>query len=140
MPGAPWCGGWWERLIRSVKSSLCNLLGKSKLNHEQTQTVLLEVEAVINSRPLTYTYTDAGEPPPPSTAHFLVGSLFLASPERTNSDDEARSAQATRRHLSKKFRYRQKFVDHLWIDGRKNTSSSCGHFTSTHRILVAVYK
>ncbi|XP_050027760.1 uncharacterized protein [Dermacentor andersoni] len=39
--------------------------------------------------------------------------------EPTNSDDEARSAQAARRDLSKKLRYRQKLMDHLWIRWKK---------------------
>ncbi|KAH7941078.1 hypothetical protein HPB49_009842 [Dermacentor silvarum] len=111
-------GGWWERLVRSVKPFLCEVLEKSKLNSKETETVLLEVEAVINSRPLTYTYRDPREPSPLCPAHILVGSSFLASPERTNSDDEARSAQDTRRDLSK-LRYRQKLVDHLWIRWKK---------------------
>ncbi|XP_075732618.1 uncharacterized protein LOC142775163 [Rhipicephalus microplus] len=73
VPGAPWWGGWWERLVRTVKSSLRKVMGKSKLSSEQAETMLLEVQAVVNSRPLTYTYTDSKEPSAICPAHFLVG-------------------------------------------------------------------
>lgn len=119
VPGAPWWGGWWERLVRTVKSSLRKLMRKSKLTSEQTETMLLEVEAVVNSRPLTYTYTDAKEPSPICPAHFLVGRSLLASPERPNNDYDAISPQTTRSDISKKLRHRQKLIDHLWMRWKK---------------------
>jgi hypothetical protein len=54
LPASPWWGGFYERLVRTVKTTLKKILGKSILNFEQLQTVLCEVESVINSRPLTY--------------------------------------------------------------------------------------
>ena len=47
-------GGVWERLIRSVRSILSSLLKKqaSRLNDESLRTLLVEVEAIVNSRPL----------------------------------------------------------------------------------------
>lgn len=112
--GMSW-DGWWERLIRSFKSSLRKVPEKSMLNSEETLTVLLEAEAVVNSKPLTYTYMDSKEPSPICTAHFLVGRSLLASKVQTNNDYEARSAQATRCDISSKWWYHQKLTDHLWI-------------------------
>ena len=34
---APWWGGFWERLIRSVKRSLRKSIGRSNLTYEQTK-------------------------------------------------------------------------------------------------------
>ena len=50
---APWCGGFYERLIGIVKSSLKNVLQKSLLTYEELYTVITEIESVMNSRPLT---------------------------------------------------------------------------------------
>ena len=56
---APWWGGFWERLVRSIKTPLKKVLGRSTLNFEELRTVLVEMEAVINARPITYMYDDA---------------------------------------------------------------------------------
>ena len=43
---APWWGGFWERLVASVKNSLKKTLGSSKLSYSAMFTVLVEVESV----------------------------------------------------------------------------------------------
>ena len=50
---APWWGGYYERMIQLVKRSLRKILGKAQLTYEQLLTVFIEVEGVVNSRPLT---------------------------------------------------------------------------------------
>lgn len=57
---APWWGGFYERLVRSVKLSLKKALGCRSLTSDELYTALTEIEAVINSRPLTYVYNDIG--------------------------------------------------------------------------------
>ena len=39
VPLAPWWGGWWERLIRSVKSALRKTLGKRLVTRIQLETI-----------------------------------------------------------------------------------------------------
>lgn len=50
---APWFGGYYERLIGIVKNCLKKTLDKHLLNDPQLHTVIKEIEAVVNSRPLT---------------------------------------------------------------------------------------
>ncbi|XP_035217101.1 uncharacterized protein LOC118190495 [Stegodyphus dumicola] len=47
-------GGFYERIVRSVKVALRKILVKSSLTTEQLQTVLIEIEGMINSRPISY--------------------------------------------------------------------------------------
>ena len=51
---SPWWGGFYERLISIVKSSLKKVLWKAYLSYLELYTVLTEIENVLNSRPLTY--------------------------------------------------------------------------------------
>ncbi|XP_076044749.1 uncharacterized protein LOC143027355 [Oratosquilla oratoria] len=72
-PRSPWWGGWWERLVRSVKSALKKYLGTRCLTKCELETTLFEVEACINSRPLTYVSDDYNVKNPLTPSHFLIG-------------------------------------------------------------------
>ena len=50
-PNSPWWGGWWGRLVRSVKSALRKTVGGNCLARAELETTLHEIEACINSRP-----------------------------------------------------------------------------------------
>ncbi|EPB65880.1 zinc knuckle, partial [Ancylostoma ceylanicum] len=54
-PYAPWQGGFYERLIKSVKHALYkSLRGTNHRSGDHLRTILTEIEACLNSRPLTY--------------------------------------------------------------------------------------
>jgi hypothetical protein len=57
-PKARWWGGYWERMVKMVKQAFKKTLGRSTLSYDEMNTVLVEVERVINSRPITYIYDD----------------------------------------------------------------------------------
>ena len=50
----PWWGGFYERMVRSIKNTLKRVVGVSSLDDEQLNTVLVEIANVIKSRRLTY--------------------------------------------------------------------------------------
>ncbi|GFV48434.1 integrase catalytic domain-containing protein [Trichonephila clavipes] len=61
---APWWGGFYERLVKSAKDPLRNILRKTLLTFEELTTILVEIECIVNSRPLTYVTDDFSEPNP----------------------------------------------------------------------------
>ena len=65
-------GGFYERLIGLVKRSLRKAIGKLCLSYEQLLTMLKEVEAVINSRPLVYVEDDIDSNMTLTPFHFLT--------------------------------------------------------------------
>ena len=80
-PSAPWWGGWWERLIRSVKDLLKRMLGFGKLTYCQLETCVCEVEAVMNNRPLTYVTEDQDDLIPLTPAMFMYDMPYSNVPE-----------------------------------------------------------
>ncbi|XP_055910901.1 uncharacterized protein LOC129945267 [Eupeodes corollae] len=92
---APWWGGFWERLIRSIKNILKVVIGKAKLTLEQLRTVIIEAEGMVNIRPLTYVSSDPLDISPLTPAHFIHGHGSLANSQNlvTSSDMQQLWAQ-----------------------------------------------
>ena len=104
VPKAPWWGGLFERMVRSVKRCLRKIIGRASLSLDELLTAVIEVEAVVNSRPLTYVSSDDfAEPLTPS--HLLTGRRIMNLPDRLRgevSDDDVDQDVLGRRarHLS----------------------------------------
>ena len=58
LTASSWWGGFYERLVRTVKSCLKKTRGREHTTFEELQTILCEVEVPINSRPLAYVSED----------------------------------------------------------------------------------
>ncbi|XP_043199886.1 uncharacterized protein LOC122369305 [Amphibalanus amphitrite] len=72
-PAAPHMGGVWERLIASVKRALRAVLGNQFVTDDVLYTALVEVEYMLNGRPLTYVSTDERDPEALTPNHLLLG-------------------------------------------------------------------
>lgn len=71
-PASPFMGGCWERLVKTVKTALFTTLKERAPREELLHTFLLEAEALVNSRPLTYV-TENHECESLTPFHFLIG-------------------------------------------------------------------
>ena len=86
-PGAPHFGGIWEAAVKSVKHHLRRVVGSHTLTFEEFYTLLKQVEACLNSRPLLPLTDD------PTDNQFLTPSMLLnqsnsyiiPEPDYTNS-------------------------------------------------------
>ncbi|XP_024881254.1 uncharacterized protein LOC112460690 [Temnothorax curvispinosus] len=79
-PNAPHFGGLWEAAVKSAKYHMTRIIGQAHLTFEEMQTVLCEVEAILNSRPLTQLSADPNDLAYLSPGHFLVGTALNSFP------------------------------------------------------------
>lgn len=80
-PTSPHFGGLWESAIKSVKKHLLTIVGESRLTYEDFQTILVQVEGILNSRPLFPCSSDPNDPMPLTPAHFLIGKPLVMLPD-----------------------------------------------------------
>ncbi|XP_070854244.1 uncharacterized protein [Drosophila suzukii] len=80
-PRAPHFGGLWEAAVKSMKLLLVKNTGHSHLTYEELQTVAVDAEAVVNSRPLAPLSEDPNDGEALTPSHFLVGTSLKALPE-----------------------------------------------------------
>ena len=79
----PKWGGFWERMVQTVKRSLRKVVGQAILRFE-LNTLLIEIESIINGQPLTYIFDDSeGISYPLAPAHLLYGCCLVTSPSAT---------------------------------------------------------
>lgn len=95
---APLWGGFWERLVRSVKRPLKRVVGRSTLSRDELNILLVEIEAVINARPLTYVYDDEESNYEPLTpSHLIYGRRITTSPNSSHHEVVSTNRSLTRR-------------------------------------------
>lgn len=78
-PRMPTYGGLWEAGVQSAKRHLNRVNKESKLTYEEMSTLLAQVEACLNSRPLCPVDDISEQPLTPG--HFLVGEPLVSVPE-----------------------------------------------------------
>lgn len=105
-PAAPHFGGLWEAAVKSTKHHLRRVIGEATLTFEEMTTLLTQVEACLNSRPLQALTDDPDDITALTPGHFLIGSPLLAIPEPSLSD---RADNALSR-----WKLLQKMRDHYW--------------------------
>lgn len=81
-PRAPHWGGLHEAAIKSAKYHIYRLVGKNNFTFEVFYTILTEIEAVLNSRPLTEMSNDPNDFQCLTPGHFLIGTNLTAYPEQ----------------------------------------------------------
>ena len=96
-PGAPHFGGVWEVAVKAVKRHLKCVVGDTILTIEEFSTLLCQVEACLNSRPIIPLTDDASELFVLTPAHFLIGESSLLITEPDIIDEKVGSLQRWRR-------------------------------------------
>ncbi|XP_050554512.1 uncharacterized protein LOC126911949 [Spodoptera frugiperda] len=105
-PYSPHFGGLWEAGVKSSKYHLRRVIGNAHLTFEEYSTVLAQIEAVLNSRPLSPLSPDPQDLSPLTPGHFLIGRP-LAAP----ACDDLRDVPASR---LQRYQRVEQLRQHFW--------------------------
>ena len=122
---APHFGGIWESAVKSMKTHLHRIVGNVKLTFEEFTTVLAQIEACLNSRPLTPLPCDDDGVEALTPGHFLIGRPLESLPDPAFS---YRSMSLLRRwHLC------QSLVRHFWQRWHSEYITTLRRFTKWYQ-------
>ena len=111
LAASPWWEVFYERMVKVVKTSLHKVIGKSRLSYEDLETVLIQIESIVNSRPLTFITTEeVCEPLTPS--HLIYGERLISAINNEYIDDT--TFDISSEQCSNRVKCIQKLSDHYW--------------------------
>ena len=95
-------------MVKLTKRCLRKTLGNALLSYEELETVLIETEGVLNSRPLTFVGSDIEEPPLTPSC-LIMGRRLLEAPDVSS---EVKNSDA--RLLTKRLKYLNTLLNHFF--------------------------
>ncbi|XP_055688575.1 uncharacterized protein LOC129793053 [Lutzomyia longipalpis] len=110
-PASPHHGGLWEAVVKSTKYHLVRATGGLPLTHAELNTILCQIEMVLNSRPICMLSTDPNEESFLTPGHFYLGepANALPNPDVTHLPENRQSywqlCQSRSQIFAKKWRH-----------------------------------
>lgn len=86
-PAAPFEGGIWEAGVKTFKYHLRRVIGRRILTADQLYTLVVQIEACMNARPLFRASDDPSDLNPITPAHLVIGRSTLQQPLTDNVID-----------------------------------------------------
>ena len=139
---SPWEGGLYERIVGLVKRSLRKAIGSCLLTLDQFSTLLTEVEAVLNTRPLAYVNSESATIEPLTPAHFLamhrqigvcLPLAFETSAQSDESDPEYMPEKRSADTLRQKSRHEDAVANEFWARWKKEYLLTLRERTMHHK-------
>lgn len=78
---APHFGGLWESAVKSFTNHFYKITSEASMTLEETITLVTQIEAILNSRPLIAISSDPNDFSYLSPGHFIIGKTLNAYPE-----------------------------------------------------------
>ena len=101
---APWWGGQFERMVGLVKKALYKTMGKANLSWNELEEILLDIEIVLNNRPLSYVESDIQMPILTPNDLMMVRPNLIPESAADEEDND----------LRKRMKYLQRCKDGWW--------------------------
>ncbi|XP_043486365.1 uncharacterized protein LOC122513904 [Polistes fuscatus] len=137
-PNAPHYGGLWEAGVKSVKHHLKRVVGEHTLTFEELSTVLVEIEACLNSRPLGPLSSDPDDLQVLTPSHFLnegVSALIQDAELSTLPENRLNRFQLLQRVRNNFWkRWSNEYLSHL--QGREKWRNPSENFRVGQLVLI----
>ncbi|XP_015604454.1 uncharacterized protein LOC107272139 [Cephus cinctus] len=78
---APHFGGLWKAAVKSFKTQFYKVASDASLTFEEASTLAIQIEAILNSRPMTAMSSNPNDMSYLTAGHFLIGSAITSYPE-----------------------------------------------------------
>ncbi|XP_028967004.1 uncharacterized protein LOC100901023, partial [Galendromus occidentalis] len=110
---SPWHGGWYERLVQTVKRPLRKVLGTNVPRFGELATILSDIENMVNQRPLTVVSLDPDEPEALTPMDLIFGkpARVILPDTRNNPISPTATGAAV---LSARWRHQQSILNSFW--------------------------
>ena len=105
VPKAPLWGGQFERVIGLIKASLYRTIGKPQLTWAELEEVLLDIEIILNNRPLTSIEEEIDYPI--LTLNSLIFGRDINFPDAAPHESESET-------ITKRYKYVKRCKEALW--------------------------
>lgn len=106
VPNAPSWGGLWEAGVKSVKRHFVRVVGDQNLTFEECSTLLAQIEACVNSRPICPISDDPHDLNALTPGHFLVGENLITLGDSQNFESHE--------NFHKRWQMIQQMHQHFW--------------------------
>lgn len=132
-PRAPHFGGIWEAGVKAMKYHIKRVIGETILTFEKLITLLTQIEACLNSRPLTPLSDDPDDATALTPGHFLIGEPLTTVPEQNLLDVKinrlSRWKHLQRMHQDFWIRWQKEYISQLqqrpkWMNVEANVEKN----------------
>ena len=130
----PWFGGFWEYLIGLTKAAIKKVLGRAFVSLSTLQTIIVEVEAHLNNRPLNYVSSELDDPDPLIPTHLLYGRYIVTQPHLPVEDelnDPDYKEKSTQTEMTRRAKVQAKLLQHFWVRWKIDYLTSLREFHVT---------
>ena len=105
--------GWFLGMVSSVhQTNIEKILQRAMVTYEELLILVVEIEGILNCRPITYVYND--EFSEPLTLRHLIYGYRVLSTKSINDQNLLENEQFSTSHLSKHIKYLTNLLESYW--------------------------